>query len=142
VKKVPENRRTLPGKKPGSDFLFWYGFLAMKNGAGKHFRPNRADCQLLSPNERKLKSACRTAVKGNLCGRQNEIFACEDCGGCSYAEQYRKTEKPRVLRLFTPPRLRCGMPAKGPAGGKTAVDEECKKNQTIVAVAPGIFYNV
>ena len=57
------------------------------------------DGSLLCPNNRKFKFAYRTAVKGNLYGRQNEIFECEDCSGCPYAEQCKKTEKNRTICL-------------------------------------------
>lgn len=57
------------------------------------------DGNLLCPNNRKFKFAYRTAVKGNLYGRQNEIFECEDCSGCPYAEQCKKTENNRTICL-------------------------------------------
>lgn len=58
-----------------------------------------ADGNLLCPNNRKFKFAYRKAVKGNLYGRQNEIYECEDCSGCPYAEQCKKTEKNRTVCL-------------------------------------------
>ena len=57
------------------------------------------DGNLLCPNNRKFRFAYRTAVKGNLYGRQNEIYECEDCSGCSYAEQCKKAEKNRTICL-------------------------------------------
>jgi hypothetical protein len=58
-----------------------------------------SDGNLLCPNNRKFHFAYRTAVKGNLYGRQNEIYICEDCSGCPYAAQCKKTEKNRTVCL-------------------------------------------
>ena len=43
--------------------------------------------------------AYRKAVRGNQYGRQEEVYVCEDCSGCPYAEQCKKTEKNRTIRL-------------------------------------------
>ena len=37
-------------------------------------------------------------VKGNKYGRQEEVCQCEDCSGCPYAEQCKKTDKNRIVR--------------------------------------------
>ena len=58
-----------------------------------------ADGNLFCPNNKKFHFAYRTAVKGNLYGRQNEIYVCEDCAGCPYAEQCKKTDKNRSICL-------------------------------------------
>ena len=57
------------------------------------------DGNLFCPNNRKFRFAYRTAVKGNFCGRQNESYECEDCSGCPYAEQCKKTGKNRTICL-------------------------------------------
>ena len=41
----------------------------------------------------------RKAVKGNQYGRQEEIYECEDCSGCPYADRCKKTEKNRTIRV-------------------------------------------
>ena len=38
-------------------------------------------------------------VKGNKYGRQEEVYQCEDCSGCPYAEQCKKTDKNRTVRI-------------------------------------------
>ena len=32
-------------------------------------------------------------------GRQEEVYQCEDCSGCLYAEQCKKTDKNRTVRI-------------------------------------------
>ena len=54
---------------------------------------------LVCPNGKKLRFAYRKAVKGNLYGRQEEVYECEDCGGCPYAGQCKKTEGNRTASL-------------------------------------------
>lgn len=54
---------------------------------------------LICPNEKKFHFAYRKDVKGNQYGRQEEIYICEDCSGCPYAEQCKKTEKNRSIRV-------------------------------------------
>ena len=58
-----------------------------------------ADGSLICPNGRKLRFAYRKPVKGNLYGRQEEVYECEDCGGCPYAAQCKKTDRNRTVRL-------------------------------------------
>jgi hypothetical protein len=41
----------------------------------------------------------RKNVKGNAYGRQEEIYECEDCTGCPYAEHCKKTDKNRTVRI-------------------------------------------
>uniref|UniRef100_UPI002ED332FC transposase n=1 Tax=Anaeromicropila herbilytica TaxID=2785025 RepID=UPI002ED332FC len=43
--------------------------------------------------------AYRKAVKGNQYGRQEEIYTCENCSGCPYADQCKKTDKNRTIRI-------------------------------------------
>ena len=52
-----------------------------------------SDGNLCCPNNKKFHFAYRTAVKGNLYGRQNEIYICEDCTGCPYAGQCKKQKR-------------------------------------------------
>lgn len=56
------------------------GMMRCPNGKGFHFRYRRA-------------------VKGNQYGRQEEIYECEDCSGCPYAEQCKKTARNRTVRI-------------------------------------------
>lgn len=41
----------------------------------------------------------RQNVRGNAYGRQEEVYQCEDCSGCPFAEQCRKTDKNRTVRI-------------------------------------------
>lgn len=41
----------------------------------------------------------RRNVRGNLYGRQEEIYQCEDCTDCPYAAQCKKTDKNRTISL-------------------------------------------
>ena len=54
---------------------------------------------LICPNNRKFKFSHRKLIKGNKYGRQEEIYECEDCSGCPYAEQCKKTDKNRTIKL-------------------------------------------
>ena len=54
---------------------------------------------LICPNGRKFRFAYRKPVKGNLYGRQEEVYECEDCSGCPYAGQCKKTDRNRTIRL-------------------------------------------
>lgn len=54
---------------------------------------------LICPNGKKFHFAYRKDVRGNQYGRQEEIYICEDCSGCPYAEQCKKTEKNRSIRV-------------------------------------------
>lgn len=57
------------------------------------------DGVLRCPNGKRFDFAYRKAVRGNQYGRQEEVYICEDCGGCPYAAQCKKTEKNRTIRL-------------------------------------------
>ena len=57
------------------------------------------DGSLICPNGRKLRFSYQQPVKGNLYGRQEEIYECEDCSGCPYAAQCKKTDNNRTVRL-------------------------------------------
>ena len=51
------------------------------------------------PKREKLLSSVSKNVKGNKYGRQEEVYQCEDCSGCPYAEQCKKTDKNRTVRI-------------------------------------------
>ena len=38
-------------------------------------------------------------VRGNQYGRKEELYECEDCSGCPYAEKCKKTDKNRTVRI-------------------------------------------
>ena len=51
------------------------------------------------PNGKNFYLQYRKNVKGNKYGRQEEVYQCEDCSGCPYAEQCKKTDKNRTVRI-------------------------------------------
>lgn len=51
------------------------------------------------PNGKAFHFLYRKAVKGNQYGRQEEIYVCEDCSGCPYADKCKKTDKNRTVRI-------------------------------------------
>ena len=51
------------------------------------------------PNGKAFTLQYRQHVKGNAYGRQEEIYRCEDCSGCPYAEKCKKTEGNRAVRI-------------------------------------------
>ena len=57
------------------------------------------DGNMLCPNNRKMIFSYRKPVQGNKYGRQEEYYTCEDCTGCPYAEQCKKTDQNRTVRL-------------------------------------------
>ena len=57
------------------------------------------DGSLICPNGMHLRFAYRKAVRGNLYGRQEEVFICEDCSDCPFASQCKKTDKNRSVRI-------------------------------------------
>ena len=54
---------------------------------------------LICPNGKKMVFSHRQAVKGNRYGRQEEVYECEDCSECPYAEECRKGKGNRTVRL-------------------------------------------
>ena len=50
-------------------------------------------------NGKKFYLQYRKNVKGNKYGRQEEVYQCEDCSSCPYAEQCKKTDKNRTVRI-------------------------------------------
>lgn len=61
--------------------------------------PIGEDGLMRCPNGRAFHLLYRKNVKGNLYGRQEEIYECEDCSGCPFAEQCKKTDKNRTVRI-------------------------------------------
>ena len=51
------------------------------------------------PNGRAFRFQYRQNVKGNRYGRQEEIYECEECGGCPYAEECKKGSRNRTVRI-------------------------------------------
>lgn len=51
------------------------------------------------PNGKAFHLQYRQNVKGNAYGRQEEVYQCEDCSGCPFAEQCKKTDKNRTVRI-------------------------------------------
>ena len=51
------------------------------------------------PNGKAFHFLYRKHVKGNQYGRQEEVYQCEDCSGCPYAAQCKKTDKNRTVRI-------------------------------------------
>lgn len=51
------------------------------------------------PNGKAFHLQYRQHVKGNNYGRQEEVYTCEDCSGCPYAERCKKTDKNRTVRI-------------------------------------------
>ncbi|SCJ52803.1 Transposase domain (DUF772) [uncultured Eubacterium sp.] len=57
------------------------------------------DGNLRCPNGKAFHLAYRKDVKGNRYGRQEEVYVCEDCTDCPYAQQCKKTDKDRSIRI-------------------------------------------
>ena len=51
------------------------------------------------PNGKAFRLQYRQNVRGNAYGRQEEVYQCEDCSGCPFAEQCKKTDKNRTVRI-------------------------------------------
>ena len=51
------------------------------------------------PNGKAFHLQYRQNVKGNAYGRQEEVYQCEDCSGCPFAEQCKKTDKNRTVKV-------------------------------------------
>jgi len=61
--------------------------------------PIGEDGLMRCPNGKAFHFQYRKKVKGNAYGRQEEVYQCEDCSGCPYAERCKKTEKHRTVRI-------------------------------------------
>ena len=57
------------------------------------------DGTIRCPNGKAFQFAYRKAVRGNQYGRQEEIYVCEDCSDCPYAEKCKKTSRNRTIRV-------------------------------------------
>ena len=51
------------------------------------------------PNDKAFHLLYRRSVRGNQSGRKEELYECEDCSGCPYAEKCKKTAKNRTVRI-------------------------------------------
>ena len=49
------------------------------------------------PNDKAFHLLYRRSVRGNQYGRKEELYECEDCSGCPYAEKCKKTAKNRTV---------------------------------------------
>ena len=58
-----------------------------------------ADGTLICPNGKHFRFLYRKNIRGNRYGRQEEIYECEECSGCPYAEQCKKTPHNRRVSL-------------------------------------------
>lgn len=54
---------------------------------------------LVCPNGKKMNFSHRVSVKGNMYGRQSEVYVCEDCSNCPYAAECKKTDRNRTINL-------------------------------------------
>ena len=61
--------------------------------------PIGEDGVMRCPNGKAFHLQYRQHVKGNQYGRQEEVYQCEDCSGCPYAEKCKKTDKNRTVRI-------------------------------------------
>lgn len=57
------------------------------------------DGHLVCPNNKKFLFLRSVPVKGNLYGRTEELFQCEDCSDCSFKKQCSKAKENRTIRL-------------------------------------------
>ena len=51
------------------------------------------------PNGKAFHFQYRKHIYGNQYGREEEVYQCEDCSGCPYAERCKKTDKNRTVRI-------------------------------------------
>ncbi len=61
--------------------------------------PIGEDGAMRCPNQKAFRFLYRKNVRGNQYGRQEEVYECEDCSGCPYAERCKKTDKNRIVRI-------------------------------------------
>ena len=57
------------------------------------------DGTLRCPAGRAFLFKFRQNIKGNQYGRQEEVYQCESCAGCPYAEKCKKTDKNKTIHL-------------------------------------------
>lgn len=65
--------------------------------------PIGEDGMMRCPNGKAFHLQYRKTIKGNAYGRQEEVYQCEDCAGCPYAEQCKKTDGNRTVRVNREP---------------------------------------
>lgn len=58
-----------------------------------------SDGALLCPNGRRFQFVYKKKVPRNNYGRMQEVYECEDCSGCPYAERCKKTPNNRQVNL-------------------------------------------
>ena len=63
-----------------------------------NFRIDEQDV-MRCPNDKAFHFLYRKNVRGNQYGRKEELYECEDCSGCPYAEKCKKTDKNRTVRI-------------------------------------------
>ncbi len=63
-----------------------------------NFKRDENGC-LICPNGKKFFFSYRKAVKGNKYGRQDEVYVCEDCSECPYAQQCKKSSGNRTITM-------------------------------------------
>ncbi len=61
--------------------------------------PIDADGVMRCPNGKPFNFLYRKHVHGNQYGRQEEVYQCENCTGCPYADKCKKTDKNRTVRI-------------------------------------------
>lgn len=54
---------------------------------------------LVCPNGKEFHFLRTVPVKGNLYGRTEELYQCEDCSSCAYREKCHKSQGNRIIRL-------------------------------------------
>lgn len=55
------------------------------------------DGNMICPNNRKMLFAYKKHVKGNQYGREEELYECESCEGCPYADKCKKSSGNRTI---------------------------------------------
>lgn len=55
--------------------------------------PLDAEGVMRCPNGKAFTFLYRKHIYGNQYGRQEEVYQCEDCTGCPYADKCKKTDK-------------------------------------------------
>lgn len=61
--------------------------------------PLDAEGVMRCPNGKAFTFLYRKHIYGNQYGRQEEVYQCEDCTGCPYADKCKKTDKNRTVRI-------------------------------------------
>ena len=54
---------------------------------------------IICPNNKKMVFSYRQNVRNNKYGRQEEVYVCEDCSGCPFANDCKKTSRNRTIRM-------------------------------------------